>query len=366
MARARNIKPGFFKNEELAECTPWARLCFAGLWTLADREGRLEDRPKRIKAELFAYDSVEVEPLLDELAVRSFIKRYGYAGVQYIQIPKFVKHQVPHGTERDSLIPDELGMLTVHVRGKNGYATGETHLVPMPLTVNELESPQAATSGLTVKGGVSEGGHNTLNPDSLNPESGFSESLPFADQPAVGAAAEQQVPKGKKAKSTKAAKQSKPGKTVATWEAYSAGYRQRYGAEPLRNQAVNGQLARFVDMLGAEDAPKVAAHYLSVEEPFYVTKYHPVNLMLQDASKLRTQWFTGTAGAPMTPREHRMQEAIGGMRPVLNRQTALERTNLNAAAAFAQDRRNAEARRILGFQDVDYREGLGPNGELPP
>jgi len=48
MARSRNIKPGFFRNEMLAECSPLARLLFAGLWCLADRFGRLEDRPKRI------------------------------------------------------------------------------------------------------------------------------------------------------------------------------------------------------------------------------------------------------------------------------------------------------------------------------
>ena len=39
MSRSRNIKPGFFKNEHLAECQPLARLLFIGLWTLADREG---------------------------------------------------------------------------------------------------------------------------------------------------------------------------------------------------------------------------------------------------------------------------------------------------------------------------------------
>ena len=48
MARARILKPGFFANELLAEIHPYGRLLFAGLWTLADREGRLEDRPKRI------------------------------------------------------------------------------------------------------------------------------------------------------------------------------------------------------------------------------------------------------------------------------------------------------------------------------
>ena len=105
MARARNIKPGFFKNEDLAECSAWARLCFAGLWTLADREGRLEDRPKRIKGELFAFDSVEVEPLLAELQRHGFILRYEAEARGYIQIAAFHKHQNPHFKEPASIIP---------------------------------------------------------------------------------------------------------------------------------------------------------------------------------------------------------------------------------------------------------------------
>jgi hypothetical protein len=104
MARARNIKPGFFKNEDLAECSPWARLCFAGLWTLADREGRLEDRPKRIKGELFPYDSIEVEPLLQELERFKFIVRYETEGMKAIQIAEFKRHQSPHYSESQSVI----------------------------------------------------------------------------------------------------------------------------------------------------------------------------------------------------------------------------------------------------------------------
>ena len=53
MARARNIKPGFFLNEELVELPFSTRLLFIGLWTLADRDGRMEDKPKRIKMSLF-------------------------------------------------------------------------------------------------------------------------------------------------------------------------------------------------------------------------------------------------------------------------------------------------------------------------
>lgn len=105
MARARNIKPGLYKNEDLAECSIWARYVFAGLSTISDREGRLEDRPKRIKGELLPYDAQDMEPLLKELTARGFIQRYEVAGVRYIQILTFNRHQSPHYSEKPSVIP---------------------------------------------------------------------------------------------------------------------------------------------------------------------------------------------------------------------------------------------------------------------
>lgn len=110
MARARNIKPGLYKNEDLAECSIWARYIFPGLWMLADREGRLEDRPKRIKAELLPFDTKDVEPLLAELMSAGFIVRYEVDGVRYIQISKFSEHQTPHVREQASTFPSPLGI----------------------------------------------------------------------------------------------------------------------------------------------------------------------------------------------------------------------------------------------------------------
>lgn len=106
--RARNIKPGFFKNDNLAELDPLARLLFIGLWCMADREGRLEDRPKRIKAEILPYDSSSVEKLLEQLHTMKFIVRYEDKedGSRYISIPNFSKHQNPHKNEKASEIPD--------------------------------------------------------------------------------------------------------------------------------------------------------------------------------------------------------------------------------------------------------------------
>ena len=102
MARTRNLKPAFFKNEDLAECDPVVRLLFAGLWTLADREGRLEYRPKRIRAELFPYDAFDVAGMLDQLAARGFIRLYEVDGQKYLEIPTFLTHQHPHPSEKTS------------------------------------------------------------------------------------------------------------------------------------------------------------------------------------------------------------------------------------------------------------------------
>ncbi len=109
MARSRNIKPGFFKNEVLAEMSAEARLLFIGLWTLADREGRLEDRPKRIRAELFPFDMIDTDPLLDRLVQDGFLIRYESEGARFIQIENFTKHQQPHHKEVASVIPSPEG-----------------------------------------------------------------------------------------------------------------------------------------------------------------------------------------------------------------------------------------------------------------
>lgn len=107
MPRSRNIKPAFFKNEYLSQMSFEARLLFIGLWTLADKRGRLEDRPLRIKAELFPFESVDMDRLLEELASipEHFIIRYEVKGERYIQVVNFHKHQNPHHRETESLIP---------------------------------------------------------------------------------------------------------------------------------------------------------------------------------------------------------------------------------------------------------------------
>lgn len=105
MARARNIKPGFFTHDGLAELDALTRLLFIGLWTVADRAGRIEDRPKRIKAEVMPYDNCDIDRMLDALHKAGFILRYRAGEVAAIQIVKWDKHQNPHIKESESTIP---------------------------------------------------------------------------------------------------------------------------------------------------------------------------------------------------------------------------------------------------------------------
>lgn len=105
MPRARLIKPGFFTNEELLELPYEGRLLFAGLWVLADRAGRLEDRPKRIKIELFPADNLDIDALLEQLNQRGFIHRYSVGSQLLIHVRSFAKHQSPHPKEVPSRLP---------------------------------------------------------------------------------------------------------------------------------------------------------------------------------------------------------------------------------------------------------------------
>lgn len=149
MARIRTIKPQFFFNETLAELSAMNRLLFIGLWTQADREGRLLDRPKRLKAEIFPYESFDINRGLDELDKSGFIIRYKVnvnisdrvlapeqpeTELELIQIKNFLKHQkIDKVNEKESEFPapqeidyyKSSGRLVLDGEGKGKEGKGE-------------------------------------------------------------------------------------------------------------------------------------------------------------------------------------------------------------------------------------------------
>ncbi len=143
MARIRYLKPEFFTDEDLAELPLEARVLYAGLWCYADRDGRLEDRPKYLKAMIFPYDRVEIEKNLCLLSKpknsgRPFIQRYSIEEKNFIQILSWEKHQSPHHTERDSIIPPAPPLTTKDKeKDKEKYASPELELNNREIPVKE-------------------------------------------------------------------------------------------------------------------------------------------------------------------------------------------------------------------------------------
>ena len=155
MPRARSIKHSFFTNDDLADLTPIVRLLFIGLWTLADRAGRLEDRPRRIKALLFPYDDVNVDQSLQELADTGMVTRYRTDGGRYLAVNNFGKHQNPHINEKQSTIP---------APDKHGASTVQKSLTPDSLTPDSL-SRDAPAGAAAPKQPVSRTNKATLLPE---------------------------------------------------------------------------------------------------------------------------------------------------------------------------------------------------------
>jgi len=172
MARARNIKPSFFDNDQLGELDPLARLLFIGMWTLSDYQGSLEWREKRVKAQLLPYDNCNIKELAINLDKSGFIRFYSDGSLMYVNIVNFGKHQNPHKNEREkgSDIPSysesmrqviDLKGLTINP-DKNGTALDNNETDPADSLILIPDSP-------------------ILNPDPPIPCSGHGQQVDLED-----------------------------------------------------------------------------------------------------------------------------------------------------------------------------------------
>jgi hypothetical protein len=102
MARIRSVKPEIWKNEDLAALGYPSVIMFIGLLQHADMAGRGEDRPGRLKAEIFPYQNEDVRALMDGLEERKLITRYEVDGQAYYWVRKFREHQRITGKEAET------------------------------------------------------------------------------------------------------------------------------------------------------------------------------------------------------------------------------------------------------------------------
>lgn len=109
-----------------------ARLLFVGLLNFADDNGNQVYSAKRIKMQVFPADSVETQPLIEELITHGLLIEYSVSGEKYLNIKGFKKHQVINRPSK-------------------------TAIPPMPLNEDSLSPPADVTDGEEGKGEEGKG-----------------------------------------------------------------------------------------------------------------------------------------------------------------------------------------------------------------
>lgn len=105
MPRIRNIKPDCFTDADVNALPPLHRWFLPALWCHADRDGRLEDKPRELKVKCLPYDECDADAMLWDLHSAGFIVRYEVDGKRYIQVPNFTEHQRFHKDEKSRELP---------------------------------------------------------------------------------------------------------------------------------------------------------------------------------------------------------------------------------------------------------------------
>jgi len=159
---------------------------------MADRAGRLEDRPKRIKAELLPFDDEPIGPILEELERWGFIRRYEVDGRKLIWIPKFLAHQNPHKAEKPSEFPahpedyscvgkeqgrNEHSTSTVQTQCKDGSRRASSPIPSSPIPDSERQTITPPSDDMTARDRAHApqpetvgGGGGGLEAEALTPE----------------------------------------------------------------------------------------------------------------------------------------------------------------------------------------------------
>jgi hypothetical protein len=82
-------------------------------------------------------------------------------------------------------------------------------------------------------------------------------------------------------------------KTFRAWANYAMAYRKRYNIWPAWNAKAGANLSSLIDRIGADDAPRVAAFYVCINDARLIRECHPLGILLSGCEGYRTQYLTG-------------------------------------------------------------------------
>jgi hypothetical protein len=150
MGRIRTVKPELAKHEVLFDLEQETglpiRFAWVMLFTVCDREGRFEWRPRRLKTDIIPYDDIDVSRVLDAWVTRGLVVKYRVGDAWFGCIPTFTKHQVINNREAASDLPDPASADEVINQGNqplaHASATREPRVddaTPTPLSPAQAE-----------------------------------------------------------------------------------------------------------------------------------------------------------------------------------------------------------------------------------
>lgn len=173
MARIRCIKPEFWTSEQIAECSPNARLVFIGMWTFSDDSGVHPASTKRLKMEVYPADEfsdAQIKSMIAELVAAELIEEYDVSGASYWRVTGWKHQKIDQPTYKHPL-PDGVVPSTPFRRRDVGERS------PNTIRTNGECSPPDVDLDLDVEG---KGKRGAKSPSSLLDE--LSQSTPIEKQ----------------------------------------------------------------------------------------------------------------------------------------------------------------------------------------
>jgi len=152
MARIRSIKPDFWSDEKLTECSMAARLFFIGTWNFADDSGNLVYSTKKLKMQIFPGEDIDCQPLIDELLAKGVMREYEVAGKAYLHISGFRDHQVINKPSRSAIPAPLESEQSKAIPEGSGSTTDEPEKATVTLPEDSRSTPVALPHGREGKG----------------------------------------------------------------------------------------------------------------------------------------------------------------------------------------------------------------------
>lgn len=186
-----------------------------------------------------------------------------------------------------------LDVTDCHDQSQQNITTSSDKLSPLDVTDCHDQSQQSvATNTETTHRLHTETTQKTLSPAANAPDADEKKNVVEAeivDNEKTGLAAKPKI----EIPDDMPGPRDENAKTYRPWANYAFAFRKRYGTWPVWNQRTAAQISQLVDRLGQDEAPRVAAFYLSVNDARLINEQHSVGLLLSRAESLRTQWVTG-------------------------------------------------------------------------